>query len=373
VARTGHPGKARRLSRRSHHAVGLLPLLLFQWACRHNELAGPLDYSTGAPPSGVGAFHRATFNTGNDLSPSWQQGRSQIVYAYESDQDLVRDRCLATLPPAGGTRRQLACLPRVAGDSVVHSDWPAADASGHLAFVFEHLRPAPLIPIPDSARILLSSLSQPTDTAIGFRFPYREPGVRSYETATQLAWLSPDTLLAVGSRATIYRDCPTCVYRPVRQGREVILIDLRAVPGTLTIVPNTFAASGVAPGPSAATIYYTLAGDSRVYAQVLATGATTVVHDFAPDGIARDVSAGGNRLAVIVGGSVAYIDTPEIGPLQDDSGGTLHVYDLVAGTDSVLPDSGVLYRHPALSPSGSELVAEGWRNGQADLWYFHLP
>jgi hypothetical protein len=85
-----------------------------------------------------------------------------------------------------------------------------------------------------------------------------------------------------------------------------------------------------------------------------------VVHDFGPAGVARDVHASGSRVAVVVGGRVAFGVHPRAGPVQWDSGGTLHVVDLDGGDDLVLDTPGRLYRRPAVSPDGSSIVAEGF-------------
>ena len=53
-----------------------------------------------------------------------------------------------------------------------------------------------------------------------------------------------------------------------------------------------------------------------------------MVHDFGAEGIARDVHAVGNRVAAVVGGRVAFSVDSLLGPVQWDSGGVLHVFDL---------------------------------------------
>jgi hypothetical protein len=340
-------------------------------ACVHDDLFQAQDY-TSTQPLGSGAFHRVTYGPGADLFPSWLPGGDRVFYSFEPSDDPSRDRCVAAIPPEGGTRRPLPCFHHSAPDSVATSNWPVAAAGGQLAFVWEPIRPYPSLPFPDSALVFIENLATSGAARAAFRFPYVLPGVRVYDTATHLAWLSRDTLVAVGTTATVVRDCSVCPYRPVRLGRDVILIDLGRSPAALTIVPGTYPASSVAPGPSGNDIYYTLAGDARVFHRVLSTGDTAVTHDFGSAGIVRDVTVAGARLVAVVGGQVSYMVDLAVGPVQDDSGGFLHVVNLQAGVDSVLPDSGYLYRHAALGPAGDHLLAEGWRRGLADLWYFRI-
>jgi hypothetical protein len=127
-----------------------------------------------------------------------------------------------------------------------------------------------------------------------------------------------------------------------------------------TAVPGTQVATGVAPVDEGTAILYTVANDSRIYRRVLATGAVSVAHDFGAAGIARDVHAAGTRVTAIVGCRVAFSVDPRAGPVQWDSGGVVHVFDL-ADSDSEASDTpGRLYRRPALSPDGTRIVAEGY-------------
>jgi hypothetical protein len=113
----------------------------------------------------------------------------------------------------------------------------------------------------------------------------------------------------------------------------------------------------VSPGDSTDEIYYTLGGDSRVYRRLLSTGEVTVAFDFGAEGIARDIHVVGNEMAAVVGGRVSFSVDPSMGPVQWDSGGTLHIVSLTNGGESVLDGPG-LFRRPRLSPSGGAVVAE---------------
>ncbi len=85
-----------------------------------------------------------------------------------------------------------------------------------------------------------------------------------------------------------------------------------------------------------------------------------VAHDFGAEGIARDVQVVGGRLTAVVGGRVAFVVNPVLGPTQRDSGGVVHVVDLATSADQSLDQTGLLFRRPALSPDGAHVVAEGY-------------
>jgi hypothetical protein len=96
-----------------------------------------------------------------------------------------------------------------------------------------------------------------------------------------------------------------------------------------------------------------------VYRTRISTGEVSVVHDFGAAGFARDVDLVANRMAVVVGGRVAFANDPSLGPTQWDSGGIIHVIDLQDGNDVIIEPPGPgLARRPRLSPSGTALVAE---------------
>src|SRR5690348_2715089 len=101
-------------------------------------------------------------------------------------------------------------------------------------------------------------------------------------------------------------------------------------------LPGTDFASGVSPGASSDEIYFTVAGDSRVFRRTVSTGETAVAHDFGSAGIARDVDVAGGRLAAVVGGRVGVATDPQLGTFQSDNGGIVHVVDLASGADVAL-------------------------------------
>jgi hypothetical protein len=125
-------------------------------------------------------------------------------------------------------------------------------------------------------------------------------------------------------------------------------------------VPGTELATCGAPILDGSAILYTLPNDTRIYRRAMGSGDVTVEHDFGAEGIARDVHAVGNRVATVVGGRVAFSVDSLLGPVQWDSGGVLHVFNLEETDSHSLDTPGWVYRRPALSPDGSRIVAEGY-------------
>jgi len=97
-------------------------------------------------------------------------------------------------------------------------------------------------------------------------------------------------------------------YDTVRAGIELARMDLKDAPGTVTTLAGTDSASSVALG-AGDTIYYTVAGDSRVFRRTFA-GGDTAVWDFGAAGIARDLQVRGATLYAVVGGAVGYFHDP---------------------------------------------------------------
>jgi len=347
-------------------------VVLLLTGCSHGDLFQPQS-EPARSPRGSGAFHRVTYNVGDDLFPSWVPGAPDVAYSFAPGDQIGNDRCAGTIPAEGGVRRTLACRSGPPSDSIATSNWPVLRQDGRLAYVWESLNPYPSTQRPDSALLYIQNGADASGQRVAHRFPHVIPGVDVYTSATHVGWLNADTLLAVAVADVLIRDCSGCAFRTVRAGRAVVLVDVSSLPGALIVMSGTGGASAVAPGLTGRDFYFTIAGDSRVYHRDIPTDSTSITHDFGAAGIARDPQVAGRWLVAVVGGTVAYRVDPNAGPVQEDSGGTLHLVDRIALRDSVLPDSGVRYRHPALAPTGDRLLAEGWAAGTADLWFFRLP
>ena len=326
--------------------------MLLTLACSHGE---PFEVEDHASDGLFAAGDPARLTFGDDVGePSWLPDGSAIVYAGGALTGAPPDRCLMVVPATGGTITSEVCNAAPLADIVDTWAWPAVSGD-RLAFYYQNsVRGI----APTIAGIYVAPLAAPAVSAPVRSIPFTAPDGRFYVAASHVTWLGSGELLFIGYSEQTVLPCPLC--DPIRVEYPLALLRGPAEPGaTFTAVPGiAFPTSAVA-GASADEIYFTLAGDSRIYHRVLSTGAQTVVRDFAGAGIARDLSFSAGRLAAVVGGKVKVWLEPA-GPLQSsDEGGHLQVLDLAAGNQQRLTGDDRWFRHPAWSPAGTALVGEG--------------
>jgi hypothetical protein len=325
--------------------------------CGHTEPFSPPPLSRDQPfdPSPP---VRLTLNRGPDRRPAWLPDGSGVLYSSQLVGTRESDVCLARLPSTGGSQRQLTC--ELTPNSInltdaLESAAPAADGRLALYAATSNIG----VGSPDVQGIALASVADPVTRRSLQSVPYTIPGGRLHSGVSQIRWLGPNRIVFLGEAVTVLRPCQFCPLDTLRSGLDAVWLDLTETPVTLHPIPSAGFASGVSPGATEDEVYYTLNGDSRVYRTQLSSGDVTVVHDFGAAGFARDVHVVGNRMAVIVGGRAAFAVDPSLGPTQWDSGGVIHVVNLLDGDDTMLEAPGPgLSRRPQLSPSGSAVVAE---------------
>jgi WD40-like Beta Propeller Repeat len=301
---------------------------------------------------------RLTFNQGPDRNAAWLPDGSAFFYSGQQQDRRDHDVCLALLPSTGGHQLQLTCdLPPdgATRTDALESAAPATD--GRLAFVAASSGIGAASPTTEA--LVLSPLRSPDVRRVVQAVPYRVPGGRQHSGISQLAWLGQHRVLYLGETVLVSRACDRCPLDTLRSGLDATVLGIDVAGAVPEPVPGTDFASSVSPGTSEDDVYYTLAGDSRVYHRSLSSGAVSVVHDFGAEGIARDVSVVGSRMAVVVGGRVVFGVDPLRGPLQWDSGGIVHLVSIGEDSDLALTGPG-LFRRPRISPSGSSIVAEGY-------------
>ncbi len=349
----------------------LLSILLIV-ACSHPE-----PFPTGEVPD-IGPRTatppiQLTYNLAPDRTPAWLEDGSGLAYSFQASPGWP-DLCLAVLPAIGGTRRSEKCV-RVATDtdSVEALSRVAPGPGSRAAWVDArslHGRIAP-----DHGSIRVGSLA-PGDTGTAVHtLPYLSPSGTVHITATHLGWLTPTTLTYVGADV-LYIGRSSRLVDTFVVGREVAVLDLAADPPSVSIVANTSLASSVWPAADGTSLFYTVAGDSRIFQQTLTTGSVTVVHDFGARGIARDVTVRGGSLVAVVGGRVSFSVDPVLGPIQRDGGGALVRVDLATGMETDVPFPGLVARQAALSPDGRHLAVEGIDTlafPDPNLWLLELP
>src|SRR3989442_7162 len=345
--------------------LGLL-LIAGLAACEHTSPFHGGDYApTG--PLGSGSPLRLTYNPGEDLTPVWLLDGSGILYSRERTDRYDRDRCVARLPAGGGVITGELCdrIP-ASDDSTDAYQWPAPAADGRLVYVRATSLTALGSLAPHDQQLVLGTFDGSVAVRVLLSIPYQSPSGRGHEAVAQIRWLNASTLVYVGQGVAYPRACGSCPADTIPTGLELVTMDLSAPNATLNTLPGTNLASSVALAGSD-TVYYTVDGDSRVFRLALSTRAATLVHDFGGP-IARDVQVAGNRMVVVVGGDVSFTYDSNLQPVQRDGGGVLHLVDLTSGADVILTNTTLAFRHPALAPSGTLVVAELVTGRTTDLW-----
>jgi hypothetical protein len=337
--------------------IRTLGLLAVVTACGHTDPFASPPYGTDAPFDPAPPV-RLTFNPLADRGGVWLPDGSGILYSAQQIGRTDHDVCLALLSPTGGRQRALICDLSVDGvdsTNAIESAAPAAD--GRLAFVEASTSIGATAPLTEG--IAIAPTLDPRGATVVQRIPYAVPGEPTHNHVSALRWIDPTTLAILGGSVAISADCFQCPPDTLVANLKVVTLDAAGGSGPAA-VPGTDFASGVSPGSTEDEIYYTVGGDSRVLRRTLSTGTVDVAYDFGASGIARDVQVVGGRLTAVVGGRVAFVVNPVLGPTQRDSGGVVHVVDLATGADQSLGNPVLLFRRPALSPDGTHVVAEGY-------------
>ena len=362
-------------------AAAVLCLLVL--GCEHSTPARPEPHPP-APPFSLSPPVRLTFNTADDRTPAWLPDGSGIIYSTERRDRPDQDRCLAVLPPEGGTISESYCqLHPVHDDSTDVMDAPVVSSDGRLFYhrVVSWIGQQKL----GSSALVLGELEHPIGGDILRALPYTAANGRIHSSIRSPQWIGRDTLIFLAEH--LFYEGSTFFPDTFYTGLDVALVDLSGPSPQYEVIPGTDYASGVGVSAGGDALYYTLGGDSRVYRRVLLTGEVSRVFDFGAGTIARDPQVWGDRLVAIVGGSVLYRFEDANGYVQRDEGGDIVFVDLGTGATAVFGTDTVLFRHPVISPDGSRVVVEAQPfdtvhhqpvsdfnapNHRADLWLFSL-
>lgn len=341
-------------------SVRCLTLLLLGAACAHGEPFEAPDDALEGPLAG-GEPLQLTYADGGPSAPAWIPGGDTIIYAYPRHGggfSVDEEGCLAVLSAEGGTIRREICSRTVfATQAEDQFSLPSVSAGRRLAFM--HIGQATA---GDAVReaILAAPLDTPSAYTIVRSFPFQ--GDAFYLAAEDVQWLGESRIVLLGiAEEELPRPCPTCDPVIVRYPRAVLLAEAGGA-GAITVVPGTLRATSVSAGESEDVIYYTLAGDSRIYRQVLSTGEVMVAHDFGTSIVVRGVHYAAGRIVAMIDGRYSIAED-EIGTLHtSESGGMLQVVTPGAGVaQAVVTPTPMWFRRPALSADGRVIVAEGER------------
>ena len=366
--------------------LNIAPALLLLAACAHEKPFSADDFGFDSTLT-RGSDRQLTYNSGTDRTPAWRADGSGLLYMFEAIDESPRDRCLGELPPTGGTIRRTICPFSTASlDSLDTLFEPSPGPNGQLLYLREASPPDGLTS--NTAALVLAADSNPLAATTIQHYPYTAPNGKIHQGISNIRWLSETSVVYLAEKVLYLSPCGPCPVDTVHTGIEVVMVDLSGAAPTTSIVPNTEDVSSLAVGADSSQIYLTRNGDSRVYLMTLSTGDISVVHDFGPGVIARDVQIVGNRLFAITLGRVSFVIDPTLGSVQEDAGGQLNMVDLSSGNSSPLIVTGRFFRRPSASTTGDHLVAEAFPavimscgsicrdttiSKLADLWLFDLP
>ncbi|MDF3052466.1 MAG: hypothetical protein K0S19_571, partial [Geminicoccaceae bacterium] len=167
-------------------------LFLSLLGCGHTEPFTATPPGTDQPFE-IGPPARLTVNSGPDRGAAWLPDGSGILYSTQQLERPDNDVCLALIPPSGGSQRQLSCdLTPTGADTTEAIEFPAPTPDGRLAFV---ALGSPINAItPRTVAISIGSQVNPSDRTGLQPLPYTLPSGTLHSGASQLRWLSPDTL-----------------------------------------------------------------------------------------------------------------------------------------------------------------------------------
>jgi hypothetical protein len=317
-------------------------------ACEHSTPFESQDHGPSGPFA-AGQPTRLTYG-GTARTPSWTPDGEAILFAFVDDGRDDHDTCIGSMPRGGGSVTRTICHSgALTADSLDRLEFPSLSSEGELAFVRASRIIGSLV---DRERLLAVA---PWDGAAPARRVQGIPFAFDGEQRTSIAsvqWLDDARLAFVANGEAIVVPCEDCEPIVVESGREILIAEAAAAAG-LTVVPTPGNATSVSGTPG--DLYYTLAGDTRLY-RAAAGGTASVVHDFGALGVVRDVHAGGDRLVMVVGGLVPVYET-DAGTVQQDEGGELWVMDLPGGTPTLIRSLTHFFRRPVLSPDGEVIAA----------------
>jgi len=320
-------------------------------ACEHPEPIGTalIEDNPQMPTAGIGL--RLTYSSWRDQAPVWLPDGSLVGFSWPRPSRADGDRCLAFLSLTSRRIVRAFCLTGPGDDDStnmvrVH----AVSAGGSMAFIAEGGSTfGPL-----SNRTLRVGRDDHPDRAVSVAsFPVQSATGLIHVSAEQLAWQGESTLvyLAIG-------------IEPGPQGRtaglEIARLVLGAAGFAASVVPNTVGATSVAVDPVTGILYGTFAGDPLLYALDGASGARQAVADFSGLATPRDVKVVGGRIIAVVQGRVTPVAAFGI-ITQFDEGGELAIGRIGGAAPALLiSESSRWFRHPALSPTGDQVVAEAF-------------
>lgn len=304
------------------------------------EALGPWE---GVPPI------RLTFNPGDDRHPA--ANGAGIVYSRMEPQRADHDRCLAVLPPGGGTLVGLSCAGGTHADSMVDA-WiePALSDDGRVAYIRDHSRL--LAWGPTTRRLSVAPLHAPDsiifEASVLF---WLEDGTR-VTAMRQLSWTLGGAVRFVAGEESY----PRVDTLPDTLFTAYAVAELSLETGGFRLVPGTDGAFTYAVAPDGGIWFVTKDAPHQLL-HVPSNGGTAVPVAVFSGPVAWVTTVGDRPLGVRRG-----TDRPTVEWLDPDSGGPVGTMVAPGAVNRVAGIAGT-----------RRFVAEVVSGTSTDLWILDLP
>jgi hypothetical protein len=307
---------------------------------------------------------RLTFDGvgGADRSPSVAAG--VLAYSRLSDEVGSRERCIALLPPEGGTLLATLCPPPppVPDDSVVTWVEPVVSPDGaRIAYVYEKSYQFAVLAASDR-ELRVAPIDDPADVEFSWETYLRLPDNRLVNAVMNPSWRDSVTIRFLAAEDYI----PKVKGGGAERFTDTTLVpkalmDVNLVTGEATVVPGADSAVAYAPAPDGGTWLVVESDRTRLLHQALGSSEWVEVGFFSR-GVLDLVQVDGLAVAVLTDSSWVEVLDPSTGVLD---------------SASVPPGWGWVLRIAAV-PGSRRLVAEVEQpvdqfGGPANLWLMELP
>lgn len=326
-------------------------IVLLLAACSHGEPYGTQAPSPPNVPVIEFGMQRLSFGPEGDWAPAFQPDGSAFGFAWRLPNRDDNDRCLGVVPMSELRIATLICHGgRDSRDSTNAVFSQAFSAGGQVAYVQAEGR----IQRMASARFLVVGAADGSGQFQNvFSFPRLMPDTQTYDGATHMGWVNENTIAFLATKIIYVTGVPEAS-DTAEVGIELARLDLAAAGATVTTVPNTRNAEALSVDPATGTAYALF--NNVIHSVDLTTGQRTLAIDLTSLARVSDFTVSNGRIVAVV----------HVGSTHNS--GELAVADLPGGTPVLLaspiqpfgPSTGFFFARPALAPSGSRIIAEGF-------------
>lgn len=252
-----------------------LGLALFAGACAHSEPTGPADVPVADGPLSTAAPTRLTFDPGMDQLSGLSPDGATLLYSFQPLGRADRDRCLAFLPAAGGTREEYCENATTHQDLTDALEMPALGADGALLYAAYQ---SPIgAALPTSGELRLATRTAPGTARTLLAMPTNVGGF-GFDRIGTIRWVSPSVVyLVVGSTQLTGSPISLTDRDTLFAGVGILRGEIGATSATFTAVPGTATATDFDFSPQGDSLYVTLRDDPSLYAMAIAGGARRTV------------------------------------------------------------------------------------------------